>query len=181
MGFVCPVLVKFCSFYSFLRWKLRSAPIVYRLINALFIYIYYEPPSSGDAYCDRQITLILSFELKFIVCRHVSTWGFRNRVCLSVPREEKKAHPSFVNISPTVVNDTSMERSSRVPTTIWKHKINFRDVPIPKFEPIPVLIPILNFKAKPIPILNRYRYLDFLYLNLFSKFFFMKMIKEIAV
>ena len=34
-----------------------------------------------------------------------------------------------------------------------------RDVPIPKFEPIPV--PILNFKAKPIPILNRYRYLDF--------------------
>ena len=32
-----------------------------------------------------------------------------------------------------------------------------RDVPIPKFEPIP----ILKFKAKPIPILNRYRYLDF--------------------
>ena len=27
-----------------------------------------------------------------------------------------------------------------------------RDVPIPKFEPIPV--PILNFKAKPIPILG---------------------------
>ena len=28
--------------------------------------------------------LILSFELKFFVCRHVSIWGFRNRVCLSV-------------------------------------------------------------------------------------------------
>ena len=28
--------------------------------------------------------------------------------------------------------------------------ITTRDVPIPKFEPIPV--PILNFKAKPIPI-----------------------------
>ena len=37
--------------------------------------------------------------------------------------------------------------------------MNIRDVPIPKFEPVP--IPILNFKAKPIPILNRYRYLDF--------------------
>ena len=41
--------------------------------------------------------------------------------------------------------------------------INGRDVPIPKFEPIP----ILNFKAKPIPILNRYQYLDFSVLNLF--------------
>ena len=39
----------------------------------------------------------------------------------------------------------------------------YRDVPIPKFEPIP----ILNFKAKPIPILNRYRYLYFSVLKLF--------------
>ena len=43
-------------------------------------------------------------------------WGFQNRVCLSVhlsvPRE-KNPH-SFVNISPTLVIDTSMERSSRV-------------------------------------------------------------------
>ena len=30
------------------------------------------------------------------------------------PYPEKKNHPSFVNISPTIVNDTSMERSSRV-------------------------------------------------------------------
>ena len=43
---------------------------------------------------------------------------------------------------------------------------NSRDVPIPKFEPIPVPIPILNFKAK--PILNRYRYLDFSVLKLFT-------------
>ena len=49
-----------------------------------------------------------------------------------------------------------------------------RDVPIPKFEPIP--IPILNFKAKPIPILNRYRYryldfsvLIFIYTPFYSK------------
>ena len=39
-------------------------------------------------------------------------WGFQNRVCLSVP--EKRNHHSFVNISPTLVIDTSMERSSRV-------------------------------------------------------------------
>ena len=114
----------------------------------------------------------MSFELKFFVCRHVSIWGFQNRVCLSVrlsvhlsvPREKKPPylrqyksyignwyingkvftstttwvtkkivfffqksskfefwlltkswnHLSFVNISPTLVIDTSMERSLRV-------------------------------------------------------------------
>ena len=36
-------------------------------------------------------------------------------VCLSVcPHPEKRYHHSFVNISPTLVIDTSMERSSRV-------------------------------------------------------------------
>ena len=65
----------------------------------------------------------MSFELKFFACRHVSMWGFQNRVCLSVclsicpyvrtPRKEIMHH-SFVNISPTLVIDTSMERSSRV-------------------------------------------------------------------
>ena len=48
---------------------------------------------------------------------------FQNRVCLSVcpsvclsvcPHPEKRYHHSFVNISPTLVIDTSMERSSRV-------------------------------------------------------------------
>ena len=34
---------------------------------------------------------------------------------------------------------------------LFKRDIYNRDVPIPKFEPIPV--PILNFKAKPIQIL----------------------------
>ena len=45
------------------------------------------------------------------MCRHVSIWLLKS--CLSVPRE-KKNHPSFVNISLTLVIDTSMERSSRV-------------------------------------------------------------------
>ena len=61
----------------------------------------------------------MSFELKFFVCRHVSMWGFQNPVCLSVclvctPRKEVRNHLSFVNISPTLVIDTSMERSSLV-------------------------------------------------------------------
>ena len=57
----------------------------------------------------------MSFELKFFVCWHVSIWGFQNRVCLSVcPHPEKRYHHRFVNISPTLVIDTSMERSSRV-------------------------------------------------------------------
>ena len=65
----------------------------------------------------------MSFQLKFFVCRHVSIWGFQNRVCLSVrpsirpsicPYPEKRNHPSFVNVSPTLLIDASMERSSRV-------------------------------------------------------------------
>ena len=55
----------------------------------------YASPSSREAYRDRQLTT--NFELKFFVCRHVSMWGFQNRVCLSirlsahlsVPREKK--------------------------------------------------------------------------------------------
>ena len=71
----------------------------------------------------------MSFELKFFVCRHVSMWGFQNRVCPSVrpsvcPHPEKRNRLSFVNISPTLVIDTSMERSSRVllhgNPKIWK-------------------------------------------------------------
>ena len=68
----------------------------------------------------------MSFELKFFVCRHVSMWGFQNRVC---PHPEKRYHHSFVNISPTLVIDTSMERSSRVlhhgNPKIWFFSIKF--------------------------------------------------------
>ena len=54
----------------------------------------------------------MSFELKFFVCRHVSMWGFRNRIC---PHPEKRNHPGFVNISPTlVIIDASIERFWRV-------------------------------------------------------------------
>ena len=61
----------------------------------------------------------MSFELKFFVCRHVSIWGFQNRVCPSVCLSvclypEWRNHHSFVHISPALVIDTSMERPSRV-------------------------------------------------------------------
>ena len=77
----------------------------------------YASSSSGDAYCDWQLTP--NFELwtgNFCVpaC-------FQMRIpksCVSVcPYHEKRNRPGFVNISPTVVHniiDTSMERSSRV-------------------------------------------------------------------
>ena len=139
---------------------------------------YYASPSSGDAYSDR--LLILSFELKFFVCRHrhFSLWGFRIHVCLSVrlsirtPRKEiTLASPisvlcssnwyingkvftsttawkpknlfsfqkrsnlnfnlyfdlcwnlhSFVNISPTVLNDSYMNGKVFISTTAWEPK-----------------------------------------------------------
>ena len=58
------------------------------------------------------LLLILSFEMKFFVCRHVSIWGFKTvSVCLY---PEERNHTDFINISLLLVIDTSMERSSRV-------------------------------------------------------------------
>ena len=80
--------------------------------------VYYASPSSGEAYRDRRLTT--NFELWVeIFC--VSTC-FHVRIpkpCLSVrpsvcPHPEKRNPLSFVNISPTLVIDTSMERSSWV-------------------------------------------------------------------
>ena len=84
--------------------------------------IFYASPISGEAYRDRRLTT--NFELWVeIFC--VSTC-FHVRIpkpCLSVglsvrpsvcPHPEKRNRLSFVNISPTLVIDASMERSSRV-------------------------------------------------------------------
>ena len=88
----------------------------------IVIPFYYASPSSGEAYRDRRLTT--NFELWVeIFC--VSTC-FNMRipkpclsVCLSVrpsvcPHPEKRNPLSFVNISPTLVIDASMERFSRV-------------------------------------------------------------------
>ena len=48
-------------------------------------------------------------------CEDSKTVSVRLSVCLSIcPYPEKRNHHSFVNISPTLVIDTSMERSSQV-------------------------------------------------------------------
>ena len=94
-------------------WMCPSLPSFY---NITYITVYnLASPSSEEAYKDQKLTT--SFEFKFFVCRHVSIWGFQNRVCLSVsicPYPEKRNHHSFVNISLTFVIDQSMETSSRV-------------------------------------------------------------------
>ena len=74
----------------------------------------YAFPTSGEAYRDRRLTT--NFELWVEIfcvptCFHVRI----PKPCLSVcPHPEKRYHHSFVNISPTLVIDASMERSSRV-------------------------------------------------------------------
>ena len=75
---------------------------------------YYASPISEEAYRNRRLTT--NFELWVEIfcvptCFHVRI----PKLCLSVcPHLEKRYHHSFVNISPTLVIDTSMERSSRV-------------------------------------------------------------------
>ena len=87
------------------------------LSNTTFLGIY-ASPSSGEAYRNRRLTT--NFELWVEIfcvptCFHVRI----PKPCLSVrpsvsPHPEKGNPLSFVNISPTLVIDTSMERSSRV-------------------------------------------------------------------
>ena len=75
---------------------------------------YYASPSPGEAFRDRWQTT--NFELWVEIfcvptCFHVRI----PKPCPSVcPYPEKRNHHSFVNISPTLVIDTSMERSSLV-------------------------------------------------------------------
>ena len=93
-------------------------------------WIYYASPISGDAYRDRRLTT--NFELWVEIfcvptCFHMRIPKPCLSVCLSVrpsvcpsvrpsvcPHPEKGNPLSFVNISPTLVIDASMERSSRV-------------------------------------------------------------------
>ena len=71
-------------------------------------------PSSREAYRDRRLTT--NFELWVeIFCVPTCFHIYEDSKTLSVcPYPEKRNHPSFVNISPTLVIDTSMEMSSQV-------------------------------------------------------------------
>ena len=82
---------------------------------------HYASPSSGEAYRDRRLTT--NFELWVEIfcvptCFHMRIPNPCLSVCPSVrlsvcPHPEKRNQHSFVNMSPTLEIDTSMERSSR--------------------------------------------------------------------
>ena len=80
----------------------------------------YASPTSGEAYRDRRLTTNFELWVEFFcvpTCFHkrIPKPCLSLSVCLSIcPYPEKRNHHSFVNISPTLVIDTSMERSSRV-------------------------------------------------------------------
>ena len=90
---------------SFLTWQ-------YKLFNELCIN--YASPSSRETYNDRQLTT--NFELWVEIFCVLTCFHMRiPKPCLSVcPYPEKKNQTGFVNINPTLVVDTSMDRSSRV-------------------------------------------------------------------
>ena len=75
---------------------------------------HYASPTSGEAYSDRQLTP--NFEIWVEIFCVPTCFDVRiPKLCLSVsPYPEKRNHHSFVNISPIIVIDTSMEKSSRV-------------------------------------------------------------------
>ena len=89
----------------------------------------YASPTSGEAYRNRRLTtnfepcLSMRIPKPCLVCPSVH---------LSVPREIN--HPSFVNISPTLVIDTSMERPSRVLQHGNPKKFDFFPQKSSKFE-----------------------------------------------
>ena len=97
--------------------------IIYLLLNINYVLFYpvskilfnfYASPSSGEAYRNRRLTT--NFELWVEIFCVLTCFHMRiPKPCLSIcPYPEKRNHPSFVNISPTLVIDTSVERSSRV-------------------------------------------------------------------
>ena len=96
-----------------------------------YYVIFYASPSSGEAYRDRQLTTNFEFWVEIFcvpTCFHVRI----PKPCLSVrlsicPYPDKRNRPGFVDISPTLVIETSMERSSRVqqhgnPKILFKKK-----------------------------------------------------------
>ena len=86
-------------------------------IILVWLSVYYASLSSGEAYMDRRLTT--NFELlswnflcaDMFPCEDSKTVSVCPSVC---PHPEKRNRPGFVNISPTLVIDTWMERSSRL-------------------------------------------------------------------
>ena len=76
--------------------------------------INYASPTSGESYRNRRLTTYFELWVEIFcvpTCFHMKI----PKPCPSVcSHPEKRSHHSFVNISPTLVIDTSMERYSRV-------------------------------------------------------------------
>ena len=88
------------------------------MLKSCCISHHYASPSSGEVYRDRQLTTNFEFWVEIFcvpTCFHMRIPKPCLSICLSsCPYPEKRKHPSFVNISPTLVIDTSIEWSSRV-------------------------------------------------------------------
>ena len=107
-----------CFFICFASRRRNFLPLFWIVLSQF----YYASPTSGEAYRDRRLTT--NFELWVEIfcvptCFHMRIPKPCLSVCPSVhlsfcPHPEKRYHLSFVNISPTLVIDTLMERSSRV-------------------------------------------------------------------
>ena len=86
--------------------------------SAYFLaFNYYASPTSGEAYRNRRLTTNFEFWVEIFLCADIFPCEDSKTVsvCPSVcPHPEERYHHSFVNISPTLIIDTSMERSSRV-------------------------------------------------------------------
>ena len=109
--------VKFLFIFKFLYHILFFCLQYARTALAIwFRFSNYASPSSGEAYRDRR--LAINFELWVEIfcvptCFHVRIPKPCLFVCPSVrtsvcPHPEKRNHHSFVNISPTLVIDTSI-------------------------------------------------------------------------
>ena len=96
------------------RWVLGGLNRLLQTLRLIVFICNYASPSSGEAYRDRRLTT--NFELRVEIFCVPTCFHMRiPKPCLSVcPYPEKRYHLSFVNISPTLVIDASMERSSRV-------------------------------------------------------------------
>ena len=103
------------------RFQLKQ--LHYKKWSSNFIVIhvmFMHPGPPGEAYRDRRLTTNFELWVEFFLCTEFPCEDSKTvSVCLSVrlsiyPYPEKRNHHSFVNISPTLVIDTSVERSSRL-------------------------------------------------------------------
>ena len=107
-----------CSSSDFI-WGTHRLSQSLSMCHTLTLYNFnYASPSSGEAYRNRRLTTNFEFWVEIFcvpTCFHKRIPKPCLSVCLSIcPYPEKRNHHIFVNISPTLVIDTSMERSSRV-------------------------------------------------------------------